>query len=241
MGLTSEAISRFGKVVAARFAAGGGEPEDLLRGPFELLVADLAASTVVRDVVLTGEHHLADERVRPDYAVYVGGALVGFAELKAPGKGVDTARYKGHDREQWRRLACLPNVLYTDGQEFALFRDGERVGEVVRLIGDVESAGASPSRVRPEAVQVMKELGIDIRFQRSKSVDEFSDQSFDYVLTVCDNARETCPVYPGHTNRLHQAFEDPAATDGSEDARLAAFRRVRDQLRSWLGDLAQKV
>lgn len=145
MGLISESISRFGEVVAARFQTGGGEPEDLLRGPFERLVADLALSTEVARVVLTGEHHLADERVRPDYAVHVGGALVGFAELKAPGKGVDTARYKGHDREQWQRLACLPNVLYTDGQEFALFRDGERVGEVVRLVGDVETAGAQLS------------------------------------------------------------------------------------------------
>jgi hypothetical protein len=136
-------VSDFGRVVAGRFAVGGGEPEDLLRGPFEELVRSLAASSGIADVVLAGEYRLAQDRIRPDYGVHVAGALVGFVEIKAPGKGVDTSRYKGHDRQQWERLALLPNVLYTDGQEFALFRDGERVGEVVRLLGDVETAGAA--------------------------------------------------------------------------------------------------
>lgn len=99
---------------------------------------------------------------------------------------------------------------------------------------EVASAGTKPSRVRPEAIAVMKELGIDIAGHRSKSVDEFADQKFDYVLTVCDNAKETCPVFPGHGNRLHHSFEDPAATDGSEQERLAVFRRVRDQIRQYL-------
>ena len=99
---------------------------------------------------------------------------------------------------------------------------------------EVESAGTKPSRVRPEAIAVMKELGIDISGQRSKSVDEFRDQSFDYVLTVCDNANESCPIYPGHVNRFHHSFEDPAAVEGSEEQRLAAFRLVRDQIRQYL-------
>ena len=96
----------------------------------------------------------------------------------------------------------------------------------------VESAGSSPSTVRPEAIAAMREIGIDISGHRSKSVDEFRDQSFDYVLTVCDNAREACPIYPGHANRIHHSFEDPAAAP--EDERLNAFRRVRDQLREYL-------
>jgi len=99
---------------------------------------------------------------------------------------------------------------------------------------EVESAGTKPSQVRPEAIAVMKELSIDISGHRSKSVDEFAGQSFDYVLTVCDNAKESCPVYPGHANRLHRAFEDPAAAGGSETERLAVFRRVRDHLRDYL-------
>jgi len=99
---------------------------------------------------------------------------------------------------------------------------------------DVESAGTRPSRVRPEAIAVMRELGIDISGHRSKSVDEFAGQQFDYVLTVCDNARETCPIYPGHANRLHHSFDDPAAVEGDAEQRLAAFRRVRDEIRDYL-------
>lgn len=99
---------------------------------------------------------------------------------------------------------------------------------------EVESAGTKPGQVRQEAIAVMKELGIDISEHRSKSVDEFAGQSFDYVLTVCDSAKESCPIYPGHANRLHRNFEDPAAAGGSENERLAVFRRVRDQLRDYL-------
>jgi arsenate reductase (thioredoxin) len=99
---------------------------------------------------------------------------------------------------------------------------------------EVFSAGTKPSRVRAEAVAVMRELGIDISGQRSKSVDEFAGQHFDCVLTVCDNAKESCPIFPGKTVVVHQNFEDPAAVGGSEEERLAAFRCVRDLLREYL-------
>lgn len=99
---------------------------------------------------------------------------------------------------------------------------------------DVESAGAKPRQVRPEAIAVMREIGIDISGHRSKHVDEFVGQDFDYVLTVCDNANESCPVFPGKTHRLHRNFDDPAAVEGTEDARLAVFRRVRNEIRNYL-------
>jgi arsenate reductase (thioredoxin) len=99
---------------------------------------------------------------------------------------------------------------------------------------EVESAGTQPRRVRPEAIAVMKELGIDISGHRSKHVQEFERQSFDYVLTVCDNAKESCPVFPGHLNRIHQGFEDPAALQGTDEERLLLFRRVRDEIRNYL-------
>lgn len=102
----------------------------------------------------------------------------------------------------------------------------------------VASAGTRPGFVRPEAISAMKEIGVDITRHRSKSVDEFADQTFDYVLTVCDNANESCPVYPGHTNRIHHSFDDPAAVEGSDEERLEAFRRVRDQIRSFLREFA---
>jgi arsenate reductase len=99
---------------------------------------------------------------------------------------------------------------------------------------DVESAGLNPGQVRPEAIAVMEEIGVDISAHRSKHVDEFAGQQFDYVLTVCDNANESCPVLPGQGERLHRSFEDPAALQGGEQQRLAKFRRVRDEIRDYL-------
>jgi arsenate reductase len=106
----------------------------------------------------------------------------------------------------------------------------------------VESAGSTPSVVRPEAIQVMREIGIDISGQRSKHLDEFAGQQFDYVLTVCDNANESCPIFYGSAKRIHQNFEDPPpASIGSEAERVAVFRRVRDQLRSYLKKFASEA
>ncbi|HKU73152.1 MAG TPA: arsenate reductase ArsC [Pyrinomonadaceae bacterium] len=95
---------------------------------------------------------------------------------------------------------------------------------------EVASAGVSPSHVRPEAIEAMREIGIDISHHRSKSVDEFTDQKIDYVITVCDNAREHCPIFPGGAKQIHWSFDDPAAAKGDEVARLAVFRRVRDEI-----------
>ncbi|MCC6953454.1 MAG: arsenate reductase ArsC [Deltaproteobacteria bacterium] len=99
---------------------------------------------------------------------------------------------------------------------------------------EVESAGTRATLVRPEAIAVMKEIGIDLSSHRSKVVDEFADQRFDYVLTVCDNANESCPIFPGHGERIHRGFGDPAATEGTEEQRLASFREIRDQIRGYL-------
>jgi arsenate reductase len=108
---------------------------------------------------------------------------------------------------------------------------------------EVESAGTKASSVRPEAIAAMRELGIDIAGQRSKNVDEFSGQAFDYVVTVCDHARETCPVFfaegAGAAEKLHRSFEDPPAPGvGSDAERMAVFRRVRDELRAYLKEFA---
>ncbi len=95
---------------------------------------------------------------------------------------------------------------------------------------EVASAGVSPSRVRPEAIEAMREINIDISHHRSKSVDEFTSQNIDYVITVCDNAREHCPIFPSEAKQIHWSFDDPAAAEGDEAARLAVFRRVRDEI-----------
>jgi arsenate reductase (thioredoxin) len=104
---------------------------------------------------------------------------------------------------------------------------------------EVESAGTKPGIVRPEAIAVMKEVGIDITAYRSKHVEEFNGQHFDYVLTVCDNAKESCPVFFCTAIRLHQNFNDPALVEGSETNRMAVFRTVRDEIRSYLKSIAQ--
>jgi arsenate reductase len=106
---------------------------------------------------------------------------------------------------------------------------------------EVESAGTNATFVRPEAIRVMRELGIDISGQRSKSVDEFAGQSFDYLVTVCDHARETSPVFFGAAKKLHHNFEDPAAFTGPEEGRLALFRGVRDGLRVYLREFARAI
>ncbi len=103
---------------------------------------------------------------------------------------------------------------------------------------EVASAGIRPGSVRPEAIAVMREIGIDISGHRSKHVDELAEQPFDYVVTVCDSARESCPVFFGGAKKLHRDFADPAALTGSEEERLALFRRVRDELRAWLREFS---
>ena len=99
---------------------------------------------------------------------------------------------------------------------------------------EVRSAGTRPTAVRPEAIAVMVEIGIDISGHRSKSVDEFAGQEVDYVITVCDHAKEFCPVFAGSVKHLHWSFADPAGVAGSDEHRKAAFRKVRDELRDRL-------
>ena len=110
------------------------------------------------------------------------------------------------------------------------------------LAGRVQafSAGVSPSRVNPRAIQVMAELGIDIRQQRAKSVAELAGEPFDLVITLCDQAQQQCPIFPGETEVRHVGFPDPARAVGAEAEIMAAFRQVRDDLRVRLIPLLEK-
>jgi len=102
---------------------------------------------------------------------------------------------------------------------------------------EVFSAGTRPVGLNPNAVTAMGEIGIDISRHWSKSVDEFAGQQFDYVITVCDNAKESCPIFPGATNRIHHSFEDPAAVPAHQQ--LPVFRRVRDEMSDWLREFGR--
>ena len=105
---------------------------------------------------------------------------------------------------------------------------------------EIESAGTKPSSVNPIAIQVMKEIGIDISDHRSKHVDEFKGQSFDYVITVCDNAKESCPFFPGNTKRLYWNFPDPPHDKEISESVIGEFRKVRDMIHSKFKSAAEK-
>ena len=148
MGKTiARAVSAYGTSVKPKLAnmAIGGAPEDQLRGPLDALFRDLAevCGLPVGSVHLVGEAMLADLKTRPDFAVTVSKALVGFVEVKAPGKGADPRKFNNpHDKEQWDKLKSLPNLMYTDGNSFSLWRDGKLEGAIIHLEGNVEKAGA---------------------------------------------------------------------------------------------------
>ena len=104
---------------------------------------------------------------------------------------------------------------------------------------EVASAGTNPVGLNPSAVAVMREVGIDISSQVSKHVDSVADKPFTDVVTVCDSARESCPTFPSETNKLHWSLEDPAQAEGSEEERMAVFRRVRDRIDTLVRDFVR--
>jgi arsenate reductase len=121
-------------------------------------------------------------------------------------------------------------------------------GLLRRLGGDrfeVASAGTEARGVNPLATRAMAEIGVDLRGHTSKTLDRFLGERWDHVITVCDGANESCPVFPGASARLHWSFDDPSAASGSEEERLAVFRRVRDEIRAriemWLAQRAARA
>lgn len=136
-----------------------------------------------------------------------------------------------NDRRLRVLFLCTHNSARSQMAEALLRHHG---GDAVEVV----SAGNEPSRVHPLAVRAMAESGIDISNAGSKSLDQFVGQDFDYVITVCDRANESCPVFPGDPRRIHWSFEDPSAVEGSEEERLKAFRDVRNllnmRLQNWL-------
>ena len=133
-----------------------------------MLLQDLVAvlGYSLADVVLIGESSVTDLNTRPDFAVTQKNALVGFIELKAPGKGADPRKFKDkHDREQWEKLRSLPNLIYTDGNSFDLWQDGSFQGDIVRLEGSVETSGAALS-APPALLRLFKDFLFGNRFRK---------------------------------------------------------------------------
>ena len=130
-------------------------------------------------------------------------------------------------------ILCTGNSARSQMAEGLLRHDGGDCFEV-------ESAGVEASFVRPQAIKAMQEIGIDISRHRSKSFDEFLGQSLDFVITVCDNAAERCPIFSGKVERIHWSFDDPAAAVGDNVQKLEVFRRVRDEIRGKLREFIQE-
>jgi hypothetical protein len=149
-----EALPRFAEAVTAKMSSlTPGEPEDQLRDPFKSFMAD-AARALGWSVVCTGETKLPGRLGKPDYAVHLNKLLAGYVELKAPGVGADPKRFAGHNRQQWKRFQALPNLLYCDGNEWALSRNGEVADKIVRLSGDIATEGRKAiSAEDPHAVE----------------------------------------------------------------------------------------
>ncbi len=142
----TEAVSTFGKECKDRLD-GTGEPEAAIRPPIERLLG-AAASAFSLDLVPHGETALRDLKVRPDYAMRVNGAIAGYVEVKKPRTNIDPSSFTGHNRRQWQRLADLPNLLYTNGRSWALYRHGELAREPVHLDGSLHRAG--PALAMPD-------------------------------------------------------------------------------------------
>ena len=136
-----DALRHFADAVTAKMnQLTAGEPENQLRGPFETFMKE-AGRALASKIVCTGETKLPGRMGKPDYAVHLNKLLAGYVELKAPGVGAEPSRFKGHNREQWKRFRAIPNLLYCDGNDWGLFQDGKRVRSVVRLCGDVATQG----------------------------------------------------------------------------------------------------
>jgi hypothetical protein len=134
-------LRKFAKAVTAKMTTlTAGEPEDQLRAPFEVFMQEVG-KTIAREIVCTGETRLAGRLGKPDYAVHATQLLAGYVELKAPGLGANPGRFTGYNRDQWKRFAAIPNLIYSDGNDWGLYRNGESVRPIVRLSGDVATDG----------------------------------------------------------------------------------------------------
>ncbi|HUT53802.1 MAG TPA: type ISP restriction/modification enzyme [bacterium] len=136
-----EALLTFADTVTAKMTTlTPGEPEDQLRAPFETFILEVGR-VLFRKIICTGETRLPGRIGKPDYAVHADDLLAGYVEMKAPGVGADPGRFSGHNRDQWKRFKAIPNLIYCDGNEWGLFRNGEKIGSIIRLSGDVAADG----------------------------------------------------------------------------------------------------
>jgi Type ISP C-terminal specificity domain/N-6 DNA Methylase len=214
-----QSISNFGSKAKSKLSNPGatGEPEDQLRAPLEQLFSDLAELCGFKrgNVAAVGETSLSSLKTRPDYAITLRNVLVGFVEVKAPGKGADPRRYKGHDKEQWEKLQSLPNLLYTDGNAFSFWESGELVGSIITLNGNIESAGSNLSA--PQELLTR----FDHFFRWEPIVPKSAKELANVSARLCRLLRDEV------TEQL--AEQSPALTALAKDWRKLLFPEANDQ------------
>jgi hypothetical protein len=219
MSITVEsAISSFGAAATAKLSnvAVGGNPEDQLRAPFEQLLIDMALLAAYSNVTAVGESALSHLGLRPDYAVTVANALTGFVELKAPGKGADPRSFSNpHDKEQGKKLLSLPNVLFTDGNAFSLWQNGELVGKLLTMDGDVRSSGAKLAP--PPGLQALFEAFLTWKPSPPSSARELAHTAARLCRFLRDEAVEQL------------ARKSPALTSLAQDWRKLLFPEASDE------------
>lgn len=224
----SAAISTFGVATKRKLAnsAASGAPEDQLRAPLESLVAELAelSGHTRGQLSLVGETTLAHLSTRPDYAVTLRNALIGFIEVKSPGTGADPRRFTDeHNKKQWGNLKCLPNLVYTDGNSFSLWRDGVLQGSILRLEGDVESSGASLA-----APPGLEALFTDLSLDLDKAANELRKSSTLIgtalrLLVDDDNIKKALHTSLDTLRRVLNEVDWPTITKGNPEAWLYIY------------------
>ena len=214
------AIATFGAKAAAKLSnpAATGQPEDQIRAPFEHLLGEFGELCHFPQgtVAAAGESSVSDLKTRPDYAVAVHNALAGFIELKAPGKGADPRKFKDpHDKEQWEKLRALPNIMYSDGNAFSLWQNGELVEAVVSLIGDVETAGDKLEA--PPALLGLFECFLQWQPVPPRSAKELAESTARLCRLLRDEVTEQL------------ALRSPALTELATDWRKLLFPEATDE------------
>ncbi len=213
------AVAKFGEHAKGKLTNPGatGQPEDQLRAPFEALLQDMAAlANLGNSVKAVGESPLIHLETRPDYAVTVGGALVGFVELKAPPKGADPRKFKDpHDKAQWERLRSLPNLLYLDGNSFSLWQNGELTGSILTLLGDIETAGKKLAP--PPGFAALFESFLRWQPVAPHSAKELAETTARLCRLLRDEVTEQL------------ALKSPALTNLAEDWRKLLFPEANDK------------
>ena len=211
------ALTRFAEAVHKKFSTHAcGEPEDQLRAPFEQLIREVGEELGIEDIIPVGETLLANSMGRPDYAVTRGKLSCGYVELKAPGKGANASLYSGHDKRQWVRFSNLPNLLYSDGREFALYRTGKQI-RFFALPNEPRVMGA-----RAVDAESHKQLALLLRdfFEWEPIVPGSAKQLAEYLAPLCRSLRDD--VLDSLSNHI------PAVTAAAQDWRRYLFPGADD-------------